>query len=133
MRAFLKVIKVYPPAKIPNHLEERLHRDGKATHDYPPEMGLVLEGMELFYPRDVEVEQVQPKVRTKYTLFSARNERNPRGYNQPVFASSYVGYEKWADPVAACIPAPDRELDWLESFLHICDYMGSMQVEMKSG
>ncbi|KAF9046702.1 hypothetical protein BJ165DRAFT_1345832 [Panaeolus papilionaceus] len=81
----------------------------------------------------IRFEQVQPKVRTKYTLFSARNERNPRGYNQPVFASSYVGYEKWADPVAACIPAPDRELDWLESFLHICDYMGSMQVEMISG
>ncbi|PPQ63634.1 hypothetical protein CVT24_004387 [Panaeolus cyanescens] len=133
LRSFIKVLKNYPSSNLPGYLKDRMQYEGKTAHEYPEEMEFVLEGMEFIFPRDVEINEQQPQARTRFTLFSTGKETISKGYSQPIFDSSYVCERDSRDPVVGFIPAADKELDWLESFLRICKYMSSMQLEMKPG
>ena len=125
LRLFLKTIQKFPPSSDDNTEKESKDR----SHQYPNDLKVVLEGLPEIYSRDAltamsdEVEEWKPMPRTLHNKYSSLKATGMR--HQPSFWSHCAG--KDVEISRRIAPASQKELDWLEAFLSICNYMASMQ------
>jgi hypothetical protein len=134
LRCFSKVLQKYPSVEGPLV--------------YPPEVVAsitkAVQGMTCIYTKQsVEGQSYSDIVRTRYSRYSLKDVRNPRGKGtrQPIF----VGIEDSMDSMTfndshiyqrndAILPFEEKEFEWLEAFLQSCKFMESMQdVEWSPG
>lgn len=96
-------------------------------HEYPPELGFVLDGMAYVYVRS-GIHNPKNYLRVLHTPFSAQGHRHKGGFKQPQFHVHEKGDQ--LDSVYVCdriLPIEDKEFTWLEAFIKICRYMSTMQ------
>jgi hypothetical protein len=110
-----------------------LHRFPTHKHIYPRELDMVLEGIEHIYVRSSCVNHDLRKgivcTRTKYTPYApdpSKKGEGRGGLRQPQFNRDYgrLEFRRIEDRIQ---PIDDRELDWLEAFLKVCQYMSKME------
>lgn len=131
LRLFLKTIQRFPPSSDDNTEKESKNR----SHRYPSDLKVVLEGLPEIYSREAlmamsdEVEEWKPMPRTLYNKYSSIEASIAGGTHQPSFWShkSCTGKVRDVEIPRRIAPASKKELDWLEAFLSICNYMASMQ------
>lgn len=131
LRLFLKTIQRFPPSSDDNTEKESKNR----SHRYPSDLKVVLEGLPEIYSREAlmamsdEVEEWKPMPRTLYNKYSSIEASIAGGTHQPSFWShkSCTGKVRDVEISRRIAPASKKELEWLEAFLSICNYMASMQ------
>uniref|UniRef100_A0A8H7XPB0 Uncharacterized protein n=1 Tax=Psilocybe cubensis TaxID=181762 RepID=A0A8H7XPB0_PSICU len=129
LRLFLKTIERFQPVdKV-----TRIDNTRIVSHQYPTQLQVVLEGLTFVYSRDVILESAEETLlfRVPYKKQPWKSTASlilqPYFEKEPMLQVNVYGLDR------SMLPASTRELDWLEAFLSICQYMVQMQEEWKPG
>ncbi|TFK19894.1 hypothetical protein FA15DRAFT_626191 [Coprinopsis marcescibilis] len=157
LRVFLKILQRYPPSndtksdsetkKEEDDDDDDEDNDGepkyefkltkkvkpekgrRVPHEYPGIITFVLEGMALHSPRYPGEPPAKVSPRVLHSKYSHPSHKGRGGVLQPTFFvpddfPNPKNMKKWEglDPMA------EKDFEWLEAFLSICEYMSRMQV-----
>lgn len=93
----------------------------QSQHQYPPQLQIVLDGIEYVSPRNVG-EPLLDAVESTRVKRTIQGGLGGHAFNAPNTLS-----DRSKSPLNAYRPWPEVEFEWLEAFIAICGYMSAMQ------
>ncbi|KAJ3532240.1 hypothetical protein NMY22_g7823 [Coprinellus aureogranulatus] len=104
----------------------------KAPHRYPDCLQMVLDGLAQYHP--VGGSQRTPPPRVMHTEYSLPKHQGYGGPAQPhFFLYNFHPTPREMNKWEGIWPFPEKEFEWLEGFLSICEYMSTMKEEWSVG